>query len=407
MSRITKEFVKALVPEAKPTFHWDDQVAGFGVKHNPTGSVQFIAQYRPKGVRQTRRITIGSYPTLMPEEARKRARAILGQAAEGKDYAEDVRLKARKSDAERRLRSDVAEVLAQYREIVESSSEIGERHRKESLRYLELLEDQLGGMMLSEIDGRTIRMAVTKLGAKPPSIRYFLAVASRFFAWTTANGLTSTNPVAGIERPRPSRPKERVLSLDEVAAIWKACDRLGMPHRNFIRFTLMTGARREEAARMTWSEIDLAEGIWSLPSLRSKNRNAHRVFLNDLALETLRELPLGQPSQLVFPTGNMGSPISGFSWLVRTVSKASGVEDWALHDFRRTLVSRLAEHGVSLQVADRLLNHAASKSAGGVLGIYQKFDLWPERVRALELWSRLVASALGMSTSNVLEIRRA
>jgi hypothetical protein len=70
-----------------------------------------------------------------------------------------------------------------------------------------------------------------------------------------------------------------------------------------------------------------------------------------------------------------------------------------LHDFRRSMVSAMADHGVAFEVADSLLNHAASQSRGGIVGVYQRAELGARKVQALALWSRLL---LGSGDSSVL-----
>ncbi|WP_139237800.1 hypothetical protein [Methylobacterium sp. 13MFTsu3.1M2] len=56
---------------------------------------------------------------------------------------------------------------------------------------------------------------------------------------------------------------------DEIKAALKACrdDDFG----RIVRSRTRTGQRREEVAGMTRAELDLASGIWRLPSQRTKN----------------------------------------------------------------------------------------------------------------------------------------
>ncbi len=67
---------------------------------------------------------------------------------------------------------------------------------------------------------------------------------------------------------------------------------------------------------------------------------------------------------------------------------------WTWHDFRRSFATALGEAGIPEAVADAILNHRQSATRGGVLGVYQRASRWPEQVNAMELWGRLLATAI-------------
>jgi hypothetical protein len=45
-------------------------------------------------------------------------------------------------------------------------------------------------------------------------------------------------------------------------------------------------------------------------------------------------------------------------------------------------------------VADAVLNHRQAATRGGVLGVYQRSSCWPEQVKAMEHWGRLLTDAI-------------
>ena len=76
------------------------------------------------------------------------------------------------------------------------------------------------------------------------------------------------------------------------------------------------------------------------------------------------------------------------------ISEASGLAGWTWHDFRRSFASALGEAGIPEAVADAVLNHRQAATRGGVLGVYQRSSRWPEQLKAMELWGRLLLAAV-------------
>jgi len=109
---------------------------------------------------------------------------------------------------------------------------------------------------------------------------------------------------------------------------------------------------------------------------------------------------------LVLPTtsrdGKGAAPISGWNWIKRELDQRARLPTWRLHDFRRSLVTHLAEKGADVAVLDSMLNHAASVTRGGVIGVYQKASLLEPMRKAMTLWDELLRQAL--NEANVITL---
>ena len=101
-------------------------------------------------------------------------------------------------------------------------------------------------------------------------------------------GLALSNPIANMNR-REERPRERVLSNDELRAIWNAAgnDTYGV----IIKLLILTGQRRSEIAELRWAEVDLERRALNLSTERTKNKRQHVVPLAPTALALLRGRP--------------------------------------------------------------------------------------------------------------------
>ena len=210
-----------------------------------------------------------------------------------------------------------------------------------------------------------------------------------------------------MEWPGTPAARDRVLDDNEVRWFWAACDDVGEPFGALLRLLLVTGARREEAAQMTRSEISGDGTTWTLPPARTKNRRPHDVPLSPLARKIIADVRkiAGTPGYIFTTTGR--SPVSGFSRvkarldqlmtkLARDEATAAGrdpadvkIPVWRLHDLRRTAVTGMARAGADLHVIERAVNHV-SGSFGGIVATYQKHRYAQEVRGALEAWANLI-----------------
>jgi integrase len=226
---------------------------------------------------------------------------------------------------------------------------------------------------------------------------------SRFLDWCQDTGQLEANPCAMIARSRrPKAPQARVryLTVTELARLWRAAEALREPvWRDITRFLVAIPCRRNEAAHLDWTDVDLAAETWNQPSHMTKNRDPHRFHLHALAQEVLRARHAATGGKgLVFPSPLAGRPIDTFTdikaALMETI-KSEGAEGkiWTWHDFRRSFATALGEASVSEAVADAILNHRQSATRGGVLGVYQRATRWPEQVKAMQIWGQFLATA--------------
>src|SRR5262249_38734194 len=92
---------------------------------------------------------------------------------------------------------------------------------------------------------------------------------------------------------------ERVLSDDEIRRVWSATAD-GSTFSQIVRFLLLTGARRNEVAGMSWREID--GDLWTLPASRSKTKADVARPLSKAALAIIEAQPHVADCPWVFST---------------------------------------------------------------------------------------------------------
>ena len=193
-----------------------------------------------------------------------------------------------------------------------------------------------------------------------------LAVVRRILAWHAVRVDDFRSPIVrGMARTKPKeRARERVLDDDEIRAVWnaaKGAGRFGL----FVRFILLTAARRTEAAAMPWAEVN--DGVWVLPPERNKTKTELTRPLARAALALLEEIARGRS---VRRSASAITRLAASANSRAALDEASGTADWTLHDLRRTARSLMSRAGVRPDVAELALGHVIA----GVRGTYDRHE---------------------------------
>ncbi|HZR79748.1 MAG TPA: tyrosine-type recombinase/integrase [Candidatus Binatia bacterium] len=172
-----------------------------------------------------------------------------------------------------------------------------------------------------------------------------LALVRKIFNFAVAEEIVAANPCAGIARPTAEQQRDRVLSADEIRAIWSACDHEPAWVAAAIWLYLLTAQRKDEILAMRWDEVDFGSGWWTIPAERAKNGLAHRVWLSSPAQRILKELRLrAGGSAFVFPSPRGDQPVATLQKPLDRIRKSTGVE-FRIHDLRRTAASHMTGAG--------------------------------------------------------------
>jgi integrase len=233
----------------------------------------------------------------------------------------------------------------------------------------------------------------------PSAANHALSAIRKFFNWCVERGMLETSPCQGIKKPANNNARERVLDIDELAAVWKGASLVGYPFGPIVQLLILTAQRRNEVAQMQWSQIDLNAATWSLPSELTKNKRPHVVPLAPQSLALLKSLPRFT-SDYVFPARGEHPAFAHFSRGKVRLDALAGVSEWTLHDLRRTTATHMAQLGVAPHVIERLLNHI-SGTFGGVAGVYNRFQYLDEMRAGLTAWEARMAEALARHNDRI------
>jgi integrase len=206
----------------------------------------------------------------------------------------------------------------------------------------------------------------------PVTANRALGYALTFVRWCVAVGILDAMPVPvgfRVAVRAKERPRNRVLSDDEIARVWSAAADLGWYGR-LVRLALLTGQRRGELAALCPEWID-ADGWCTIPAEHYKSERPHRFYLTPFAREFVGEVPADPPWS---------------RWKMKLDRAARLERPFTVHDTRRTMASGCRRLGVDRDVVELMLGH----TVGGLIGVYQHYDFSRERQEAFEGWDRHV-----------------
>ena len=366
----------------------DGALPGFYLVIQPSGSKAWAVRYRAGGV--PRKLTLGPFPRLSLAEARDAARKALQAASEGRDPAAE---KAAAQAPEQIARNTFGSVAADY---IERHAKAHHRTWRETERILTKLD--VAAWKSRDIKSIGRRDVLDVLDAhidrgSPVQANRFLTRVKPFFDWTVERGILDVSPANGIRPPSPETSRERVLTDDELRAVWKAAEEIAYPFGHVVQLLILTGQRRGEVLNAEWAEMDISSRLWTIPKQRSKTNVAHLVPLASPTLELVDRLPrIGTPARLIFTT-NGETLFSGVSKVFDRLNKRAAehlgksLAPWRPHDLRRTFATGCARLGMPIHVIEKALNHT-SGTFGGIVGVYQRHEYAEERRRAMEVWGR-------------------
>jgi integrase len=368
------------------TDYFDEQVSGLALRV-AEGHKAWSFHFTSPGNGKRARLTFGSYPATSLCAARTRANEAKALVEDGNDP------RSTEADTLQRICEEYLRREGKRLRSLDWRKGVLERHVYPTLGHRPIAEIQRSEIvrLLGKIEDRSGATMADRT----------LAVVRKIMNWHASRSDDFRSPIVkGMARTKPSElARERVLTDDELRKIWAVNN--GVFGR-FIRFLLLTGARRNEASEMKWREID--GGDWTLPAARNKTK-VDLVRPLSKAAQTLimeeEQLAVAKlKAEWVFTTDGI-TPISGFSKFKAAFDKASGTKGWTLHDLRRTARSLMSRAGVPADHAERCLGHVI----GGVRGVYDRHEYHREKAQAFEALASLIERIVKGESAKVVRIK--
>lgn len=384
---LTEPKIKALIKAGKPVAGVSDG-NGLTFRISDKGLANWVLRYRFGGRQKT--LYLGQYPEISLKEARGRALIHRAEVFDGVDVAREKQLEQHRA----KTALSMAQLFDEYAKRV-----LAVKYRKPEpwIRLIDRhLRPELGVLLAKDVVDADVIRAIDKMRERGirAEANHALRVMKRVFRYARSRRYIERSPVAEIGTDAaggPEKPRARALSRDELSAFLKSMTDadIHQADRLALRILIATLCRIGELVKARWENVDLEDGVWTIPDEDAKVR-AIDVPLAPAVAGWFKELKvLAGGSEYVFPARRRRHlPHINQQTIGRAQRAAmpAGMEHFTLHDLRRTGRTILPSLGVSGDVAERCLNHALE----GVRRVYDQHDYFEERRHAMELYAALV-----------------
>ncbi|NTZ36197.1 DUF4102 domain-containing protein [Enterobacter sp. JMULE2] len=388
---------------------------GLSLRISRNGRISFVFSYRLGGRESSPvTLTLGKYPDMSLKLARAKRDQCRSWLADNRDPRIEMKITAEKT-----LRPvTIKEALDYWYENYACVKR--KRHTDTIYRFKLHIYPKIGDIPLERSTIKTWLSVFDALGRKSPTMSaYIFLDVKQALQFCRVRQFAHSNVLSDLKVTDVGsfpEKRERVLSDEELKTVGKylfndellnvenvhSCRLVPQIYiRRILLICLIFGCRLSEARLSHPSEWNFEDMLWIVPKEHSKNGKEIYRPIPEKALKFLK----------VFYEENKGNDyiigrldnqrnISTFVWRYNKVT-FGGDNPWTLHDFRRTLSTRLNEMGADFFAIEQLLGHTIK----GVSGIYNRSRYIQKKKEALDMWLTYIEGLIN-ENSNVTFIRR-
>jgi integrase len=382
---LTDAQIKGLKPKAVRYLVTDGRV--LAIEALPSGRLSWLYRYRFN--RKPEKVFIGGYPDISLKAARQKRDEFATMLASGKSPAQFKKLSRQGASSD----PTVKEFGERW------FREVACRDRKDTSHPRRYLENEiyptLGSQLIKDVTAEAVQGIVFRKRdhGSPAAAAAIRNQIKRVFDYAIVCGVAASNPALATPTRfiTGKKSRKRALKPDEIRVYLQTLYRSNV-RRQFklgLHLILLTLVRKSELLFAKWKDVDLEGGEWTIPAENTKTGEEHTVYVSREAAELFCELKmLAGGSEWVMPgRGTITKPFSASALNTALHGVNLPLEQFTIHDLRRTGATLLNEKGYSSDIVEKALNHKMT----GVRGIYNRAEYAAQRKEMLQFWGSYVA----------------
>ncbi|HAT8371162.1 TPA: tyrosine-type recombinase/integrase [Legionella pneumophila] len=390
------KFIDSYIKNLAPETTWFEKIesSGLGIRVMPSGNKSWFYRFSMNGKRQ--KMTLGKYPAISLKQAREYLAKAQSLKEQGINPIENTKLEKLKED------NTFSKLIQSWYE----NYAVKNRKQPRPIKYQidsEIIP-LLGDTVLDKLQTKDITIALDKIVQRgaPIHANRILSTIKQVLNYAVSRGYIQYNPatnirsrdIGGIEKPR-----ERVLSPEEIRIIWKFLEsdksQMSESARLAIKVIILTGVRTGEIRLAQWHQFDFEQSLWTIPPEHSKGGITVKIHLSELTKKLLLQFKEQSTSPFVIPGITIDVPMSkdALPRAIKRIQNRVGIPEWTAHDLRRTFATQLGESlNIDPVVIEKCLGHKMPR----IMATYNKNEMLPQRKEALDAWAshieRLISS---------------
>ncbi|MCD9550659.1 tyrosine-type recombinase/integrase [Photobacterium carnosum] len=336
----------------------DTDVTGLKCLSGKTGSKRFLLRYQINGKKTS--IAIGRFPDVDLSTARKIARQYKSEVAQGSD-PKKARELSQKMPTIGDFFNNTYLPLAQKRKRTWKDDVQRFSYHCNSISFLRY--DELTANLVMQIQ-LSMNTATKHRNAYAPATCNRVIALLKTMGKLASQLLDIQNVAERVALLPEDNARTRYCDVRETkqiihAALSYHCKSSG----SFIALLFLMGCRESELRLRKWADIDLDNKVMRIP--RTKNGSYHIVYLSELMLDILNNIPKVTNNPYVFPGQKIGKPIYRPYYAFEVIKQRANVDnpdEVVFHTARHSVASNLISNGMDISSVQKLLNHRSIES---------------------------------------------
>jgi integrase len=404
---LTHRTIEALRPADAPYRVTDQRCIGLAVRVAPSGLKTWDVAYRIRNSAKVRRLSLGRVADVSLEKARARANELTSAARSGRDLLAEEEEK-RVAAASRLTVEKLIELYVRRRVAgrLRTAKEIESRLKRALAPVMQRYAEDIRRRDLRDLFDRCADQGIEREAERRRQ------TVGAMFRWALSQDIVETDATAGLKGYDPGTPRDRVLTVSEIEALWKWLDSGILPPEpsDIMKLELLTGARCGEVSGLCAEEIDRDGWTWILPAARSKNKRPRVTPLVGLARQILESwLSTTQTGPLFTAATGKVLTAAHIGHYILARRDRLPIEKFTTHDLRRTVATIMAEMGIALDLVAAVIGHEpGGKETRTLIRHYVRTDLIARKFTVLSAWDKRLADIVaGRQTSSKVVLLKA